>query len=143
MTDPYESPATDPETKAAVGESDLKKILQEYLSFSGSFSRTELLIATAIVIVLYLARPVLLFLLPDSMSFWPYIISKYFLYALWGAALGKRSRDLGTTFTYGMVVGMIFPIIGLVFLFQEGAKHKASKRQGSARATKDIADASE
>jgi len=34
-------------------------------------------------------------------------------------ALGKRSRDLGTTFTYGMLMGMISPVIGIVFLFQE------------------------
>jgi len=47
-----------------------------------------------------------------------------FLYTIWGMALGKRSRDLGTTFTYGMVVGMLFPVIGVVFLFQKGKKEK-------------------
>lgn len=46
----------------------------------------------------------------------------YALYPIWGAALGKRSRDLGTTFTYGMIIGMIFPVIGVVFLFQAGKK---------------------
>jgi hypothetical protein len=47
------------------------------------------------------------------------LISGYSLYPIWGAALGKHSRDLGTTFTYGMLMGMISPIIRIVFLFQE------------------------
>jgi putative effector of murein hydrolase LrgA (UPF0299 family) len=47
------------------------------------------------------------------------------LYAMWGIALGKRSRDLGTTFTYGMILGMFIPIIGVLFLFQAGKKAKS------------------
>ncbi len=55
------------------------------------------------------------------------------LYTIWGGALGKRSRDLGTTFTYGMLVGMLVPVIGVVFLFQEGKKEKDQARERAAR----------
>ena len=59
---------------------------------------------------------------PWLVSNFTYVLATYALYPVWGMALGKRSRDLGTTFTYGMLIGMVFPIIGIVFLFQKGVK---------------------
>jgi hypothetical protein len=51
------------------------------------------------------------------------------LYPIWGIATGKRSRDLGTTFTYGLLVGTFFPCIAIVFLFQPGAKYREEQVQ--------------
>ncbi|MFT4175922.1 MAG: hypothetical protein QM627_04640 [Luteolibacter sp.] len=95
----------------------LAKLLQ-FVSPSGSFSRIELLIATSILIFLAVVISII-----AAFSQAPAVsLFIYCLYPIWGIALGKRSRDLGTTFTYGMIIGMIFPIIGLIFLFQPGAK---------------------
>lgn len=122
--DLYESPITNPETKSVSDKRNFGRILKDYFSFSGSFSRAELAIATAVVAILFVLSPIFVWLLPTNISLWGFLILKALLYTIWGTALGKRSRDLGTTFTYGMVVGMLFPIIGIVFLFQKGAKHK-------------------
>lgn len=98
--------------------------LREYLSFSGSFSRVELLISAVVLGAAAYGIGAL------SRSFPEARVLTYPLYPLWGLALGKRSRDLGLTFTYGVIIGMIismvFPAIGLLFLFQKGAKEKAA-----------------
>ena len=64
---------------------------------------------------------------PDCISARTHKVMMYSLYPLWGGALGKRSRDLGTTFAYGMLIGMIFPVIGVLFLFQAGRKAQTKK----------------
>jgi hypothetical protein len=65
---------------------------------------------------------------PKSRHFMAHLL----LVSVWGMAPGKRSRDLGTTFTYGMIIGMLFPIMGLIFLFQPGVKAKAPTNQARA-----------
>lgn len=130
---PYEPPATDAagglaDPRTVAKGSGAAKIL-EFLSPSGSFSRVELLMATVILLAIGVGLSVLF---PVVLSAPMPAVAKYGLYLVWGAALGKRSRDLGTTFTYGMVVGVLFPIIGLVFLFQEGAKAKTSRSLSAA-----------
>lgn len=67
---------------------------------------------------------------PEIISGEVFLILLLLFYMMWGIAVGKRSRDLGTTFTYGMVIGMIFPIMGLIFLFQPGKKFQSSKNTG-------------
>lgn len=101
--------------------------LRSYISFSGSFSRIELLIATLALISLGVCFATLRLHFPDTLSDSVYRMMIYALYPIWGAALGKRSRDLGTTFTYGMIIGMIFPVIGLIFLFQAGKKSRITE----------------
>ena len=101
------------------------KMLRSYLSVSGSFSRIELLVATLALLGIAICFASLRDAYPDSISAGAYKAMIYSLYPIWGAALGKRSRDLGTTFTYGMIIGMIFPVIGFVFLFQAGKKDQA------------------
>jgi hypothetical protein len=98
------------------------KKLQSYLSLSGSFSRIELLVASLTLLGVAICFANLRAAYPDSISPGTYKAMIYSLYPLWGVAIGKRSRDLGTTFTYGMIIGMIFPVIGIVFLFQAGKK---------------------
>ena len=68
---------------------------------------------------------------PEMISEGGYKMMVCGLYPIWGIALGKRSRDLGTTFTYGMVIGMIFPVMGIVFLFQEGKKSNSDRTSPS------------
>ena len=104
----------------------MKKI-QSFLSLSGSFSRTELLVATVGLLGGAIGFANLRERFPESISAGAYEGMIYALYPIWGIALGKRSRDLGTTFTYGMIIGMIFPLIGIVFLFQAGKKAQATK----------------
>ena len=95
-----------------------------FVSPSGSFSRVELLIATVVLLAIGVGLSALF---PAVLSALALTLAKYGLYLIWGAALGKRSRDLGTTFTYGMLVGVLFPVLGIIFLFQEGAKARASR----------------
>ena len=102
--------------------------IRTYLSFSGSFSRIELLTATLILLAIAVFLAALRNVFPETISEDGYRWMVYALYPIWGAALGKRSRDLGTTFTYGMIIGMIFPVMGIVFLFQAGKKAKSSIR---------------
>jgi len=101
--------------------------VREFVSPSGSFSRVELLIATVILLGIGIGLSVLHLLFPAVLSALGLTVARWGLYLIWGGALGKRSRDLGTTFTYGMVVGVLFPVLGLIFLFQEGAKAKAGR----------------
>ena len=96
--------------------------LRSYFSLSGSFSRIELLVATTVLLGIAICLSYMKTAYPDSIATGTYNMIMYSLYPIWGAALGKRSRDLGTTFTYGMIIGMVFPVIGLVFLFQGGKK---------------------
>lgn len=131
---PYQSPKSDPDLPptfgAETGGEGREKAasrFRKFVSTSGSFSRTELFIATAVLGGVALMLGLLHGLVPDLFSWGIYRVSLYGLYPIWGMALGKRSRDLGTTFTYGMIIGMIFPVIGLLFLFQEGAKYKECK----------------
>jgi len=99
----------------------------EFVSPSGSFSRVELLIATVVLLGIGIGLSVLHLLFPAALSALGLTVARWGLYLIWGGALGKRSRDLGTTFTYGMVVGVLFPVLGLIFLFQEGAKGRAER----------------
>lgn len=85
------------------------------------------MIATVILVAIGMLLSTLHRLLPGILTLPMLKLLRYGLYGVWGIALGKRSRDLGTTFTYGMIVGLLFPVIGLVFLFQEGAKERAKK----------------
>ena len=124
----YESPSATDEGKKINGNSRYISAIREYFSLSGSFSRTELLIATLVLGGLYLLGGQLLSTVPKGMFSSVLVSFPFTLYPLWGIAIGKRSRDLGTTFTYGMVVGMLFPIMGIIFLFQAGAKFKASRK---------------
>ena len=125
---PYESPSSTDEGKKINESSRLVTVIREYFSLSGSFSRTELLIATLVLGGLFLLRGELLSMAPKGMFSSVLVFFPFILYLLWGVAIGKRSRDLGTTFTYGMVVGMLFAILGIIFLFQDGAKFKANNR---------------
>jgi hypothetical protein len=128
--DPYQPPASDvasgPSHQQAFGEERTRAVLG-FLSTSGSFSRGELLIATAMLVAIGVLFSTLHRSFPDILPLPVLKLLRYGLYGVWGIALGKRSRDLGTTFTYGMIVGLLFPVIGLVFLFQEGAKERAKK----------------
>lgn len=96
--------------------------IKEYLSLSGAYSRSELLFATVLLLCVAVIFAELRMHYPSSISEETYKWMIVSLYPIWGIALGKRSRDLGTTFTYGMIIGMIFPVIGIVFLFQSGKK---------------------
>ena len=96
--------------------------LSEYFSPKGAYSRGELLLATVVLLTLAILFAQLRIHNPGTISDGTYRLMIYSLYPIWGAALGKRSRDLGTTFTYGMLIGMIFPVMGVVFLFQRGKK---------------------
>ena len=109
--------------------------LRSFLSLSGSFSRAEFLIATLFLLGVAMFFATLRGLFPDIVSEEAYRWMIYALYPAWGIALGKRSRDLGTTFTYGMIIGMIFPVLGIVFLFQAGAKCKADQAARQAAQT--------
>ena len=102
--------------------------VRAYLSLSGSFSRAELLLATGVLVAISIFFAVLRTMFPETISEEGYRWMVFALYPIWGVALGKRSRDLGTTFTYGMILGMIFPVIGIVFLFQSGKKEKSPVR---------------
>jgi hypothetical protein len=131
--DPYKPPAAEvansPSNPPTVAKGAVLARVLAFLSPSGSFSRVELLIATVILLAIGVGLSVLFPLVLSAPM--PTLVI-YGLYLIWGAALGKRSRDLGTTFTYGMLVGALFPIIGLVFLFQEGAKGRASRSLSAA-----------
>jgi len=96
--------------------------ISRFVSPAGTFSRVELLIATLGIVVLAIAISFIASLFQSQTASLISSLLIYCLYPVWGIALGKRSRDLGTTFTYGMIIGMIFPIMGLVFLFQPGKK---------------------
>lgn len=101
---------------------DLLRKIRDFFSSTGSFSQRELVIACVILIAAFYLISALFKsypdLLPPALHGWAMLG----LYGLWGMAVGKRSRDLGTTFTYGVVVGVLFPVIGIVFLFQRGKK---------------------
>jgi uncharacterized protein len=109
--------------------------LRDYFSLSGSFSRTELAIAFVALLAVAVAFPALRQNFPEAVSESGYSWLFPLLYPIWGVALGKRSRDLGTTFTYGMIIGLIFPFMGVVFLFQAGEKYRRSNanKQGGGR----------
>ncbi|MES2924799.1 MAG: hypothetical protein V4819_24810 [Verrucomicrobiota bacterium] len=131
---PYETPGTAAvdAPPAPFKRKEMSKAFRsalDFVSFSGSFSRAELLVATLSLAFLTITISAIHESFPTLISQSASIVLKYSLYPIWGAALGKRSRDLGTTFTYGMIVGMIFPILGLIFLFQPGtkARHKSQK----------------
>lgn len=106
---------------------DLFKKLGSFLSPAGSFSRVEFLIACVVLALILSQLAKLTASHPEILSPEVFLILPLLLYAMWGVAVGKRSRDLGTTFTYGMVIGMIFPVMGLVFLFQPGRKSRSSQ----------------
>lgn len=106
---------------------DFLKKLRAFLSPAGSFSRVEFLIASAILTLVLIQSAELAGSHPGIISSEILLALLLIIYALWGVAVGKRSRDLGTTFTYGMVIGMIFPIMGLIFLFQPGKKSQSPK----------------
>jgi len=108
------------------------KQLGAFLSPTGSFSRVELLIASVILLFVLNQSAELAASHPEIISGEVFLILLLLLYVLWGVAVGKRSRDLGTTFTYGMVIGMIFPIMGFVFLFQPGKKSQLKKSSSQA-----------
>jgi hypothetical protein len=108
-------------------------LVREYLSLSGSFSRSELAAVTAVLFVIVVLLVRLREIFPNAISETAHNCLIYSLYPIWGIALGKRSRDLGTTFTYGMIIGMIFPIIGVVFLFQPGEKFRKSMSEAGAQ----------
>jgi drug/metabolite transporter (DMT)-like permease len=108
-------------------------LLREYLSPSGSFSRSELVAAMAVLLAVGGVFAALRQVFPNVISEGGYNGLIYALYPIWGMALGKRSRDLGTTFSYGMIIGMIFPIIGVVFLFQPGEKFRKWTAERQAR----------
>jgi len=111
-----------------------QQTLRDYFSGNGSFSRKELLIAALALFAIFAGLHQLQERFPEILPLgWMKTINGL-LYTIWGAALGKRSRDLGTTFTYGMVIGMIFPVIGVVFLFQSGKKEKEEQAQARAQA---------
>jgi uncharacterized membrane protein YhaH (DUF805 family) len=101
--------------------------IREYFSLSGSFSRAELWVAAFGLFALAVLIVALAQACPDPVSRGGYTNLIFFLYPIWGAALGKRSRDLGSTFSYGMIIGMFIPVIGLLFLFQAGEKYRKSK----------------
>ena len=128
--DPYQPPTSEAASAMSnpeVAENERAAKLLSFLSISGSFSRGELLIATVVLIAIGMLLSILHRSFPEILSR-PIVQGlNYGLYGIWGIALGKRSRDLGTTFTYGLVVGLLFPVIGLVFLFQEGSKERAKK----------------
>jgi len=107
-------------------QENMKK-LRSFFSLSGSFSRTELLVATVALYGIATCFETLRVDFPESISAGYYKVMIYSLYPIWGIALGKRSRDLGTTFTYGMLIGMVFPLLGVVFLFQAGKKAQTTK----------------
>lgn len=126
---PYESPTADltdnkPIQPPGVDAGMIWKRILEFFSLSGSFSRSELLIATLGLVAVKIAISSIHHSFPDTLTAPVSALMTGLLYSVWGAALGKRSRDLGTTFTYGTVVGMLFPILGLIFLFQAGAKSR-------------------
>lgn len=127
---PYQPPASEAASTPPNPDKVTKEKIGTLLAFaspSGSFSRGELLIATLVLLAIGILLSNLSRAFPEILS-GPVVLGlRYGLYGVWGVALGKRSRDLGTTFTYGMIVGLLFPVIGLVFLFQEGAKERAKK----------------
>ena len=128
INSPYEPPQTNPMDQptsptSLEGAGKPSDGLLTFISLSGSFSRAELLVAT--LALAFLA--VLISFIAQILESPEISLFIYCLYPVWGMALGKRSRDLGTTFTYGMIIGMIFPIMGLVFLFQPGAKARTTK----------------
>jgi hypothetical protein len=107
--------------------------VREFLSLSGSFSRTEFAIALGVIFSMAVVFAALKDIFPETISYGTYEIMVWSLYPVWGMATGKRSRDLGTTFTYGMLVGMFFPVIAIVFLFQAGEKYKRAQTPRNAR----------
>jgi hypothetical protein len=134
---PYETPRTAPEDPSPAPAKSGDEVRRsnktsEFFSWSGSFSRAELLMATVALglLAIFISALHNFFpaLVPQSLA----TVLTYCLYPIWGGCLGKRSRDLGTTFTYGMVVGMLFPILGLIFLFQPGAKARPRRNQSAA-----------
>ena len=127
---PYETPKAEAPDDLSGSQSSWasKERIKEFFSLSGSFSRMELLIATLLLLGLEFLFSLLNALIPGIFTNGVHLMATIALYPVWGAALGKRSRDLGTTFTYGMIVGMILPfIIGLIFLFQGGNKSRAAR----------------
>ena len=98
--------------------------LRDYFSLSGSFSRRELALALGILLSAAILLVTLRANFPELISETAYRCLFLSLYPIWGIALGKRSRDLGTTFTYGLILGTLIPIIGLLFLFQAGQKSR-------------------
>lgn len=124
---PYEPPLAEsahsrPLTESTSASGLLAHRIFRFISLKGTFSRGELLLVTLMLVILAFA---ISFVSANSESWEVSMISSLMfgaLYFIWGVALGKRSRDLGATFTYGMIIGMIFPVMGLVFLFQPGAK---------------------
>ena len=132
VVNPYESPIAEPEEESATpkivaSNSEDTTKLKQYFSLSGSFSRTELLIAFLALLAAFVGLLIIREQLFEHLNGWPFTIAKFLIYIVWGMALGKRSRDLGTTFTYGMIIGCLFPVIGFIFLFQDGKKYKASR----------------
>jgi hypothetical protein len=103
--------------------------LKEYFSTTGSFSRAELAHVLSTLLTIAGIFAALRESFPDEISEEGYRLLFYLLYPVWGIALGKRSRDLGTTFTYGMIIGSIFPVMGVVFLFQEGKKSRQQQAE--------------
>jgi len=119
----------------AFGSKHMKR-LRAYFSLSGSFSRTELLLAILMLMALAVIFASIRRNYPEGVADGAYKAMVFALYPIWGVALGKRSRDIGTTFTYGMIIGMLFPVIGIVFLFQAGKKFqmKAKRTESSGQA---------
>lgn len=105
--------------------------LRNYFSLSGSFSRRELALALGILLLVGVALVAMGANFPNLFPRDVYNWLSLSLYLVWGIALGKRSRDLGTTFTYGLLVGSLFPFIGILFLFQGGKKSRERKSTAS------------
>jgi len=119
---PYQTPdVEEPSKPKKLASTDsAAKILKEYFSISGSFSRGELFIAAVTLYGVFMGVGRLVVHYPE---FFPvFMIVSFVIYIAWGIALGKRSRDIGTTFTFGMIVGMIVPFLGIIYLFQKGKK---------------------
>jgi hypothetical protein len=98
--------------------------VKDYFSASGSFSRGQLLIATMVIGGVLFGLSRFATLRPESWVGENRSGAFLGVYAIWGLALGKRARDLGLTFTYGCIVGLLFPFVGIAFLFQRGKKEK-------------------
>jgi len=110
--------------------------LSGYFSPKGSFSRLELLAAGAGLYAISLCLDGLMRRFPEVYPAGDMVFYRLGLYLVWALALGKRSRDIGTTFTYGALVGAILPVIGIVFLFQKGAKER-EKEAAAAEAARE------
>ncbi len=138
MKNPYQTPTSNPENESAPAELikspfSIKKHLKEYFSLSGSFTRMEFFLAGLMIYAFFKLVQTAYYFIPNEIPHIAYIVLIWGLYFIWGLAVGKRAKTVGFNMTSGVIMGIIFPIMALIFIFQEGTKDKEVKAAKLAR----------